>query len=504
MREKGATPAAASNAEAAAAVPAAAAAPGTTPSAEMPPPVDMNADKGNLADFDRENRLRKEFQNSPEMRSAFKKAPVEPADVADSVPLPTSREKLEREVITQRGNIGLRTMANNPGLVDKFNDVQSAAGSGIKGSVVTGADGKPQMMFSGRGEDAQATYTDTEGKPTKDWTKTAQYAEGVARATADRKSLRQAAVNRAAMGDRDLAIQLSTGDPTARQAVLNEMETQDLRNAAKYGNSEQRRLAAWQLVNKEQQATTLAKDAATRNKEAFNNNMELAKFNLDVAKTQNEMENRAFTQKHSIATFSAQEQERTRQAADKRAERLDTVIKSMVPPEIADPKDPTKKIINPEHTIFNQRIAQHGSNFFLGPDGKELSDAALRAKVADEVTASKLISRLNSAQADIGRKGQVGTDIPIPVNVRAPTLEESRILGIGGKQGAAIAGMDVLKSKLPWADKLDRYVMQDQNGNVVPLYKLLLDNNGNLDSNAIKMLDDMYYKRTKKKLSDLP
>lgn len=72
-------------------------------------------------------------------------------------------------------------IATDAGVRNTFNAANEAMGTGIMYGATTGADGKPQMSISG-GEPTKAQYIDATGQPTNDYTKTAQYAQGVATA----------------------------------------------------------------------------------------------------------------------------------------------------------------------------------------------------------------------------------------------------------------------------------------------------------------------------------
>lgn len=72
-------------------------------------------------------------------------------------------------------------IATDAGVRNTFNAAQEAGGTGIMYGATTGADGKPQMSISG-GEPTKAQYIDANGQPTNDYTKTAQYAQGIATA----------------------------------------------------------------------------------------------------------------------------------------------------------------------------------------------------------------------------------------------------------------------------------------------------------------------------------
>jgi hypothetical protein len=91
--------------------------------------------------------------------------------------------------LVQRGNVGLRSIANNPAVQDALNVANERQGTGVTYSTVKGADGKQQVMISG-GPATKAQYIAADGTPTNDWTQTAQYTESKGLHARNKQALR--------------------------------------------------------------------------------------------------------------------------------------------------------------------------------------------------------------------------------------------------------------------------------------------------------------------------
>jgi hypothetical protein len=88
----------------------------------------------------------------------------------------------------QGANGRLTETANDAGTRGGLNAAYGAAGNGISVGTRRGADGKPQTEYTGTSP-TKPQFVDTDGNPTNDYTRTAQYAQGLdTRASYDRTS----------------------------------------------------------------------------------------------------------------------------------------------------------------------------------------------------------------------------------------------------------------------------------------------------------------------------
>lgn len=129
-------------------------------------------------------------------------APVQPANPAAdiqsrSVDAEALRGFAQRSMnlpqtgtVVDRGNAGLRSIRDNAGVMNTLNEANSQQGTGITYSKVKGADGKDQVLISG-GPATKDQYLGADGKPTNDWTKTAQYQQAIAQNAQDKARLKE-------------------------------------------------------------------------------------------------------------------------------------------------------------------------------------------------------------------------------------------------------------------------------------------------------------------------
>lgn len=92
--------------------------------------------------------------------------------------------------VVDRGNAGLRAIRDNAGVMNTLNEANSQQGTGISYSKTKGADGKDQLLISG-GPATKDQYLGADGKPTNDWTKTAQYQQAIAQNAQDKARLKE-------------------------------------------------------------------------------------------------------------------------------------------------------------------------------------------------------------------------------------------------------------------------------------------------------------------------
>lgn len=139
------------------------------------------------------------LQSSPTMVSPVQAQPANPA--ADIQSRSTDAEALrgfaqrsmnlpQTGTVVDRGSAGLRAIRDNAGVMNTLNEANSQQGTGISYSKVKGADGKDQVLISG-GPAAKDQYLGADGKPTNDWTKTAQYQQAIAQNAQDKARLKE-------------------------------------------------------------------------------------------------------------------------------------------------------------------------------------------------------------------------------------------------------------------------------------------------------------------------
>lgn len=129
-------------------------------------------------------------------------APVQPANpAADIQSRSTDAEALrgfaqrsmnlpQTGTVVDRGNAGLRSIRDNAGVMNTLNEANSQQGTGISYSKTKGADGKDQLLISA-GPTTKDQYLGADGKPTNDWTKTAQYQQAIAQNAQDKARLKE-------------------------------------------------------------------------------------------------------------------------------------------------------------------------------------------------------------------------------------------------------------------------------------------------------------------------